>query len=260
MGLPFLSSYRRKADFDPTSIPGLAMWLRADSALSSVSLETPAEPGESVERLIDKTGNGNHYTQTTASRRPVLSTLNGRPALLFDGTDDMLAGSTSARNLLRKVAGTTQFVVAKGSNGTVSLNESLIVFSAAGASTRTVLRRTSPNTYQLGARRLDSDAFATITGGSTNNDPFVMCGIWDYGIAAAQFRINGNVIASSTSFLTPGETSDTASDNTRVGSGGGGTGENYWPGLMAEWLVWQRVLTAPEIAAVTDGLRAYYTF
>lgn len=250
--------------FDPAIIPGLKLWLRADNALTSIANNTPAEIGDSVEMLVDKTGNGNNYSQTTATRRPTVSTLNGRLALSFDGIDDMLEGNVSARNLVRKVAGTTQFVVAKGVSGSVVFIQTLIVFSASGASTRTVLRRISPDTYQLGARRLDTDAFTTIQGGTTNNAPFVACGIWDYANASAQLAVNGTVVANSTSFLTPGETSNTASGNTRLGSGGGnpggGTGENYWPGLMAEWLLWQRVLNPSEISIVTNGLRNYYNF
>lgn len=47
--------------------------------------------GQQVGRVTDKSGNGNHATQATASKRPTLQQLsNGAYALLFDGVDDFL--------------------------------------------------------------------------------------------------------------------------------------------------------------------------
>jgi hypothetical protein len=46
--------------------------------------------GQSVARVDDKSGNDNHLTQGTASKRPVYKTSGGRRWMLFDGVDDAL--------------------------------------------------------------------------------------------------------------------------------------------------------------------------
>lgn len=47
--------------------------------------------GQAVGRILDKSGRGNHATQTTSTKRPVLQQdANGKYYLLFDGIDDAL--------------------------------------------------------------------------------------------------------------------------------------------------------------------------
>lgn len=55
--------------------------------------------GQSVARIDDKSGNGNHLTQATASKRPVYRTAGGLHWLLFDGVDDFLRTSAFAAAL-----------------------------------------------------------------------------------------------------------------------------------------------------------------
>lgn len=47
--------------------------------------------GQAVGRILDKSGRGNHATQSTSTKRPVLQQdANGKYFLLFDGIDDAL--------------------------------------------------------------------------------------------------------------------------------------------------------------------------
>lgn len=46
--------------------------------------------GQPVGKILDKSGCGNHATQTTAASRPVLQLVSGKYALVFDGIDDFL--------------------------------------------------------------------------------------------------------------------------------------------------------------------------
>ena len=55
---------------------------------------TPATAGDPVGRIDDKSGNGNHATQSTATARPTLQTSGGLYYLDFDGVDDYLQGPT----------------------------------------------------------------------------------------------------------------------------------------------------------------------
>ena len=51
--------------------------------------------GQSVARVNDKSGRGNHVTQATAASRPIYRVdANGRPYLEFDGVDDWLVSPT----------------------------------------------------------------------------------------------------------------------------------------------------------------------
>ncbi|MFN8775972.1 MAG: PKD domain-containing protein [Flavobacteriales bacterium] len=70
---------------DPTDLPGLTFWLRADSAvlLSGVDVTT----------WEDLSGGGHHASQPAAVVRPdfMPDAINGLPAVSFDGTDDFMS-------------------------------------------------------------------------------------------------------------------------------------------------------------------------
>ena len=67
--------------------------------------------GQPVGKILDKSGRGNHATQTTAASRPTLQQdSNGLYYLSFDGTDDwMIAGAASTFNFLHNNLGATVF-------------------------------------------------------------------------------------------------------------------------------------------------------
>lgn len=72
----------------PSSISSLALWLDADDP-STITLDG----SNNVETWSDKSGNARHVTQSNVTKRPSLSSLYGRTALLFDGNDDGLTAS-----------------------------------------------------------------------------------------------------------------------------------------------------------------------
>ncbi len=71
---------------DPSSVPGLDLWLRAD-------LLTGLADGDPVAVWPDASGHGHDATQGTAAKRPRYETnrVNGLPAVFFDAVDDGLA-------------------------------------------------------------------------------------------------------------------------------------------------------------------------
>jgi hypothetical protein len=92
---PRLLRPRASGGFDPRSISGLAGWW--DAADSSTLFDattggSSVAPDGGVGRWEDKSGNGRHATQGIAGSRPLRKTsqFNGRDALLFDGSDDVL--------------------------------------------------------------------------------------------------------------------------------------------------------------------------
>lgn len=44
--------------------------------------------GQPVGRILDKSGRGNHATQATTANKPILQSIGGKLALVFDGVDD----------------------------------------------------------------------------------------------------------------------------------------------------------------------------
>lgn len=69
--------------------------LRPDIWLDASDLSTIVTSNNVVSQLIDKTGNGNHFSQSTNSARPSISAWGdtGGSCLLFDGVDDNLTNS-----------------------------------------------------------------------------------------------------------------------------------------------------------------------
>jgi hypothetical protein len=70
----------------PLAIGGLALWLRADSLDGQ-------DDGSEVAAWTDLSGNANDAAQATATLRPLVykNAFNGKTAVWFDGTDDVLS-------------------------------------------------------------------------------------------------------------------------------------------------------------------------
>lgn len=79
------------ADFDPRTIPGLIHWWDGND----VSTLTIADG--SVAQWLSKWGQRITASQTTPNNRPITTTVNGRTAVLFDGVNDGLIFSGTAR-------------------------------------------------------------------------------------------------------------------------------------------------------------------
>ena len=79
------------APIDPSTVSGLVFWVKADDAA------TITESGGEVSQWSDKSGAGNHVTQTTAGAKPKtgLSTINGKNVITFDSTDSIFRTGTS---------------------------------------------------------------------------------------------------------------------------------------------------------------------
>lgn len=84
--------------FDPTEIPALGAWLDGNDASTLYQTTdcttTLASSGNPVACWRDKSGNANHFTQTTASRRPIR--MNN--VVDFDGSDDVMTSSSLSYN------------------------------------------------------------------------------------------------------------------------------------------------------------------
>ena len=104
--------------FAPSDISGLKLWLDADDSrtlFADTSGTTKATTdGTAVALWVDKSGNGNNVSQSTASARPAIksSFTNGRNVLNFDGSNDtLIAPSSTATFKFLHSTGSTVFIV-----------------------------------------------------------------------------------------------------------------------------------------------------
>lgn len=130
--------------YEPYNIPidGLLMWLDA-SQLSGYNDDDP------VDAFTDLSGNGNSPAAVT-TERPTYKTniINGKPAILFDGSDDNMQVSWDGGNQSQPITG---FIVYKRVIGTITtakflfdsnndaINRAAISFNPSGTATLTRL-------------------------------------------------------------------------------------------------------------------------
>ena len=153
-------------------------------------------PGQPVGRVLDKSGNGNHATQSTDTLRPIYQIdANGKPGLLFDGVDDFLVTpsidfSASDKMLVsagvRKLSDAAAGVVAElswslsGNNGTF--------FLAAPAAANASFGFASKGTVQKTVSQVIAGNAAPVSK--------ILTGLGDISAPFAGLRINGQLVHS----------------------------------------------------------------
>jgi hypothetical protein len=160
--------YPLGASFNPVSLfagGGLGTWYDP-SDLASMWQDsggtTPAAVDSPVGKLNDKSGNGNHMLQGTASKRPILRNSGGLYWLEFDGTDDFMScGSfthADASGFSAQVAGAA-FTDTSGAEQ---------VLMASGGSVRRDFRKNNAT--------LEAIAFNTVPSAFTDSGPTFTAG------------------------------------------------------------------------------------
>lgn len=82
----FIGGAVKGAFYDPSDLSTLFQDAAGTTPVTAI--------GDPVGRILDKSGNGKHATQSSASSRPLLQQTNGLYHLTFDGSNDsMLTGS-----------------------------------------------------------------------------------------------------------------------------------------------------------------------
>ena len=112
----------------------IAAWL--DAAAPYITL------GTGVATWADRSGHSNHVTQATGAAQPAYSTsvaaLNNKPAVNFDGTDDVLARATFTQGAIAQP--NTIFLVAEpDDNGTALASGQLMVDGGSAGTARHVI-------------------------------------------------------------------------------------------------------------------------
>ena len=201
----------------PWSRTGLRLWLRSDTLTKTGS--------STVSKWIDLSGNKHHATQSDAQMRPIWidGAVGGRPAVRFDGMDDVLSFPT--QNSLRSVFA--------------------VVSHATGEQDWAPLLGSTPNHFhggqsgQLFSDQYTSDAVKNAQG-------------WLNGVATPPLSMSKPISPQIISLIT---TSGVEAE--RLANQNGFAGRN-WNGDYAEVLLFDSVLSEAERESVEAYLKRKY--
>jgi hypothetical protein len=201
-----------------------AVWLDAADA-GTIVLN-----GSNVSQWRDKSGNGRHVSQSTASQQPIYDAING--IITFDGSNDFLSNATVGASGLTSVSFLTVMRMNAGGN-----NEDIPMGPGVTASTGAVrcLYRT-PNGTTVGfatwARDLASSAFSYDIGGK-----YRIIGAWNTQLATPNnVRITRDG-ATPIAYTTGGGGLNTTADGFSVGSLRGGAVGNYYSNISVREII-----------------------
>lgn len=256
-----LLNRRRRSAFSPTDLSGLQLWLKADGTLWQDSARTiPATAdADPVGAWDDASGNGNHVTQATSTKRPTLklSILNGKPVTRFDGADDALSLTGTALDILKNVASASIFAVWKAADTgvlqrAISLGSSLddIVLAALG--------KLATNEHSLRGRKVAADTAIAVSGAAMGTGFVLSAAVFDWGNSDASLYKRGILDASTTSFFTDGNTENASAVNSAIGSNASGTTGSFLNGDIAEPLIYVPKLSSTNQALVENYLISKY--
>jgi hypothetical protein len=204
-----------------------------------------------IRTWYDQTSNGYNATQTTTTnQQQIVASGVYLGHLLFDGSNDFLDITASgALNVFRNVNYGSVF-------GTVKLSDTSTIGNLFFAGINTIgsigrLRldanfTANPNRYRIGARRLDGDATQSfISNADHNTNEAVISVLADWGNSDLLMYENGIETINDTSFLTNGNTSNTASAQVRIGVNGNGS--QFFFGQMKNLIVYNTEQSANRL-------------
>jgi|WetSurMetagenome_2_1015567.scaffolds.fasta_scaffold00947_29 hypothetical protein len=173
--------------------------------------------GQSVCAINDKSGGGNHLTQSTTGNCPAL-TLDGssRPYLACSGSK-LLVGSTTS------IVQNASFIFA---GAAIQSSAGGMIWSAqtpAGGELIEVSYSNNGTGYELSGRRITGDSFSMVEVGSTDTTIQSYIAVHDYSGATTTLYKNGTAIVGPTSSQTAGLTANSTSPASSLcGWSGGG--------------------------------------
>lgn len=224
----------------PTDDSDTRLWLRAGVGQTVAT-------GLSAWENQAATGSGYNATQGTTSAQPALGsvTLNSKPGVTFDGSNDYLEITGTGLNLFRNLSGYSIFYVIRWPAASADRRILTATTGTSATNGRVSLGVTATDTFSGFARRQDSDA------GSSQFGNFAYVATSDRAIChiaditnTDSYNYSSNIssaVTTNNSFLDAGATSDTASQVIRIGSSAAGT--LFFNGTLFELIVVGRALT-----------------
>ncbi|MBK8658849.1 MAG: PKD domain-containing protein [Bacteroidetes bacterium] len=230
--------------FTPGNVPNLAVWLRADSGV--------VLSGGTVSQWSDGSGNNLHASQSTPANAPSVvsnvTLLNNKPALLFDGSNDVLNGLTipgidaSSSSVFVVTKGNAQTGVLAGIFNIGTLNNGMWLYRRMFTGRLTLI-----NDYVNNTQILDVPNSMPNTG-------------FRYGL----FGMVKNFGSESRLYINSTESaysSSAALSGTFMNSNyvlGFGQGYGYYNGEIAEVIVYKKALSGAERTQVENYLYTKY--
>ncbi|MGJ8725360.1 MAG: LamG-like jellyroll fold domain-containing protein [Roseibacillus sp.] len=252
---------------DPRAIPSNVLWLDGSDVDGDFTTGGSFLSGT---QWVDKSSAANaHASQSSATQRPSVSTntLNGLSVVSFDG-DDLMDVDSASFGMMRNTAGATVIAVARPTS-TPAQGGHRVFMASTGTSSAS--SRTGFNFFDsfgtgiggtgdagLAGRRLDSDPYQRINGGSSDLSTYsIWVGEFDYADGIARLYQDGALETEATGFQSVGNTSDTDSLNIRLGADASLTHQRgFFTGDLAELIVYDRVLHPSERKLLEDYLAA----
>ena len=234
------------AAFDPKSISGLFIWLKADAGVT-------ADGSNAVSAWADQSGSGNNFAQSTSTAKPTLTAnaQNNKPAIVFDGTSDhMISGSMTFGewSMFAVVSKNWQTATYSGlwRHGFVS-NAGRGFFTSASANFDWQASEfiAVGNGYIAGQKPLIAGPHSNPTNGSYQ--------LVSAGVGTSSFlRRNSSSVARFTNNFA----GTSASAVFAIGTFDALYATDFWVGGIAELLMYNSVLSAGNISKVEDYLKA----
>jgi PKD repeat protein len=231
----------------PPVVPtaGLGLWLKADAGVTLA--------GNAVAQWADQSGNNRLATQSTASRQPLLvnNALNGKPALSFNGTGQYLRFDLPVNGL----SGMTMILVAANSanrtGGESNAENAALFWNETGEWGTVYLSPFQSNVkFRFGTGQTDNlPAYQR---------PASIGNAYSISVATKQgttdtLHVNGQLVVTQ-----GGKRSQIALTQSAGNVGRGYNNSTYFPGQIAEVLVYTRALTDAERQGVEAYLKAKY--
>lgn len=220
----------------PQGLSGLQGWWRADS-LSTLTIGG----GNATSAWNDISGNTKHFAQGTGGLQPTytasLASLGGRPALYFDGSNDLL----TAPNVLNNATNATTFIVMQPSTATL----------------RFVLEQ-RPNESQYSLENCSGATLSHYINNSGGAGATLNAGTGYYlsYVAGTQMRAwrNGSMTGGPSAYG-----GNTGTGALTIGGRSSGACASYYQGYIAEIILYNRALSDCERQQVERYLKAKYS-
>jgi hypothetical protein len=231
--------------FDPSTLSGLTLWLKADSlALSD---------GQRIQTWPDESGNGRDFTQGTGGQRPLLKTgiLNGMSVVRFDGVNDNIGSSVGWQTFF-SVSDATAFVVYKRRGNPSATYGTLFSDESAGSAEKVGMRDASLGTVLVCMNNDGNQDTASKTG--LTGEAYIATWLHTGGNLSAganDTRDSGLSTVASGATITP--------NNFNVSLGAEVTAAtNYYNGDIAEVLFFNVALSEADRISVESYLAQKY--
>ncbi len=239
--------FHAAANTPPDTLPGLALWVRADTGVTT-------NASGNVTAWTDQSGRGNHAAVADAAAPAFVASepgLNDQPTLRFNGTSQRM--TVANRILTNGIEGCTVIAMAKATKN----ENSTIIGIRTGSSNPLLQLDTDIAGKPRFIVRNSVGTTANSVGSQSRNDIYGM-------YAGRLFKGSGTVWTNRLYFSSSVSEAGSAADfgaNTDLTSGAqyiGGLSSTYWQGDIAEVMIYERALSEAELGGVLEYLAARY--